>query len=256
MDKEVQLLLGRIIERLPDVLSEDPALAWPSDPDAMEQLLSIDSDSEFVDRCYRAILGRPPDGPGRRSQLTRLAGGERPEVLRSMLGSEEAIEHRLASAGRHVTWDLPYALEAAALAEGLPLNLTYLAYVVAAYGAILGREPDPPGFVSHYRRLLQGKSRREIVDNLLGSPEAQTVGTSQTCTPELLQRLAEFGLTVAMLVLAARKLDALAVTTQRSVTILERLAWRLDELEARQAETMALLRERAGESPTEGPSGA
>jgi hypothetical protein len=222
------------------------------DADTIASLLRVEDDEGFVEASYERILGRPPDPRGRAALLSRLARGEtRTDVLRLVLLSPEAIERRVCSGEGALTWDLPYGLEALALGAGLPVHVGHMVFVMAAYGTILGRDPDARGFLHYYGELLGGTARSEVVGLLLGSSEAHQAGTSMATTPELMQRIADTAQVLGALVLTARKLDWLAFGARRSHDMLERFGERLDELEARQVETMALLRETASELSAE-----
>lgn len=252
VDTEVRLLLKRMAESLSHGVGGPSEVPLAQDADTIASILGLEDDEEFVEASYERILGRSPDPHGRVAQLARLARGEtRADVVRLMLLSPEAIGSRVRSGEGALTWDLPYHLEAVALGARLPVHVGHMAFVMAAYGTILGRDPDPTGFLHYYRELLGGVARAEVVGRLLGSSEAHDAGTSMASTPELIQRIADTAQVLGTLVLTARKLDWLAFGARRSHDMLERFGERLDELEARQVETMALLRETASELSAE-----
>lgn len=70
-------------------------------------------------------------------------------------------------------------------ADGL-LQLADEAFVRAAYGAVLGREPDPGGLAAHLRQVRQGVPRVDIVAALAKSPEAHQRGAPPAWVKEWL----------------------------------------------------------------------
>lgn len=129
----------------------------------------------FVRGLYRVLLGREPDFMGWLRHMASLRGGRsRMDLLRSIANSVEAagkgviptFVDELADRMKHAPDD-PRAIRIRqAMNAGNP------GFVEAAYGLILGREPDPVGFEHNLRRLRLGVRRGQVLSDLARSDEA------------------------------------------------------------------------------------
>ncbi|WP_448207513.1 DUF4214 domain-containing protein [Azospirillum sp. sgz302134] len=117
------------------------------------------SGSAFVDRAYRAVLGRAPDPDGYAYHVARLKEGRsKAEMIGILFLSEEGLARQAAVHG-----------PMAGLGE-LP-TLEGATFVHRAYWGVLGRMSDPEGFAHHLALLDGGMSKFELVGNLFLSSE-------------------------------------------------------------------------------------
>lgn len=133
---------------------------------ALADFLSLPAD-EFLDACYRALLGRAPDRGGRDAFAARLAAGDRPvEVLGRLALSAEGRAYGARVAGlwprfaAALAFRLPvlgYALEWVAAALTLPS--AQRAQRAAAWAAAL-RLREARGEAEGGRRRLQAEIER------------------------------------------------------------------------------------------------
>jgi len=108
--------------------------------------------ADFIEACFLAILGRRPDPEGLHYYLGRLdAGYSKRSILAQIARSQERTNretHLLA----------------------IPDDAAFL---TATYHAILGRSPDPDGFQHYMDILRKSGDRRQIIQDIQTSPEAQ-----------------------------------------------------------------------------------
>ncbi|WP_168220567.1 DUF4214 domain-containing protein [Azospirillum thermophilum] len=113
----------------------------------------------FVDRAYRAVLGRAPDPDGYAYHVARLKNGHsRAEMIGILFLSEEGLARQAAVHGPMAGLDELPVLEGAT-------------FIHRAYWGVLGRMSDPEGFAHHLALLDSGVSKAELVGNLFLSPE-------------------------------------------------------------------------------------
>lgn len=180
---------------------------------AMEPGMMQLDDEAFVRQAYLRLLGRGADADGLRGYLEQLQQGVgRTEIYQILAASEEAQRYEARRqqmrrgmtlyappprsgavvaapswwpAAAPVTWDGP-AAEVAHVDELLELD--GVAFVKAAYVAILGREVDTEGGTVYLQRLRDGWSRMSVVKNLFLSAEGQTRGARLAGLARALER--------------------------------------------------------------------
>jgi len=169
---------------------------------AMEPSMMALDDDAFVRQAYLRLLGRAADAVGLQGYLEQLQQGvDRTVIYQDLARSEEAIRYEArrqqmrksmtvyAPAARStavvpmptwwpaqssVSWEGP-APEVAHVNELLELD--GVAFIKAAYIALLGREVDSEGGQVYLQRLRDGWSRMSIVKNLCTSEEGKTFGS-------------------------------------------------------------------------------
>lgn len=169
---------------------------------AMEPGLMKLDDEAFVRQAFLRLLGRGADPEGLKAYLAQLMQGvSREEIYQALAASEEAQRYEarrqqmrkglavFAPALRHasamvpmpqwwpsrapVSWEGP-ATQVAHVNE--LLDLEGVAFVKAAYVALLGREVDTEGGQVYLQRLRDGWSRMSLVKALSESQEGKTFG--------------------------------------------------------------------------------
>ena len=163
-------------------------------------MMSLDSEA-FIRQAYLRLLGRGADADGLKGYLEQLQQGvSREEIYQALATSEEAQHHesrrqmlrkgvsiyaplvrstsmapapmwRMAAAS--VSWDEP-STHVADIND--LLNLDGVAFIKAAYVALLGRSVDIEGGNFYLQRLRDGWSRMSIVKNLCMSKEGEAFG--------------------------------------------------------------------------------
>lgn len=123
------------------------------------------SDSEYLEDLYQAILGRSPDESGYRTWLTHLeAGGSRGFVLAGFTNSQEF--QRLCAGYGVSAGSFPYQ-------EERDRNPQATAFIQRLYRLVLGRSGDRQGLNDWSGYLLDGGSGSGIVAAFFESPEYQ-----------------------------------------------------------------------------------
>ena len=171
------------------------------------------SDDEYITRLYHAFFNREPDKAGMKSWKKDLANGKgRDYVLNGFLVSDEfralCEEYGIKrdstrtfvrrfykiilgrpddkiTAGELDNWQI--ALDAKAITgsdmardwintrpELLARELTDEEYVQILYNVVFDRDADPSGLATWTGELKSGKTRAEVLDAILASPEFQT----------------------------------------------------------------------------------
>lgn len=148
------------------------AAAGGSRARSLADLLSRE-DEAFVRCAYVSLLGREPDPEGLGHHLERVRGGESKRRLLAQL--------RASPEGRAFGASFPglQALEGEACAWSSAQDVLALqdrAFVQAAYGVLLCREPDEEGLDLYVRRLREGEPKESLLDEIGASPEAVALG--------------------------------------------------------------------------------
>lgn len=126
----------------------------------------------FLDRAYRAVLDRPPDAAGLAGYGHLLACGvDRSAIVEMLVASQEFISVAAEDDFMDRARTSVLRLEAEARLASLAVVRGDVLPIVAAYAVVLGREPDGPGFLGHYRYLRSGGSLRRAVRWMRSGPE-------------------------------------------------------------------------------------
>jgi hypothetical protein len=180
-------------------------------------LLHLD-DEAFLRQVYLRLLGRAADAPGLQGYLEQLQqGASRHDIYQELATSEEGqrYEARRRALRRNLTvvpqaapmapspvalaqpqwlpvlvesWDEP-TVQVASVQE--LLDLEGVAFIKAAYIALLGREVDEEGGTNYARKLRSGWSKMSIVKGLASSDEARQFGAQLPGLHSALQRYAK-----------------------------------------------------------------
>lgn len=137
----------------------------------LARLLRV-GDDDFVRDAYRALLGRDPDPKGSREYAGQLlAGAPRLQLLASLARSVEARE---SGPGRALaTLVLARALRSEATPDSLHalLALDDEEFVIGAYRAVLGRDPDANGGAYYVNVVRGGDPKVDVLATLRQSDE-------------------------------------------------------------------------------------
>jgi len=155
---------------------------------------------DLIRSAYTGILGRRTDTRGLEAYALRLQSGDLSAVLEDISGSEEALQHRVATRGRFFTQAAYRGLlgreaESSALAhyearlaetQDFPGLLTELALseehggwflehrpeiiVDAAYRGLLGRDPDPQARQAYAAELAKSRDTAALL-SVIGTSE-------------------------------------------------------------------------------------
>jgi FkbM family methyltransferase len=152
----------------------------------LDDLLAIESNVDFVRAVYLRMFRREGEPAGIANWQERLdAGLPRPELILEFSRCEEAAQTeyvfqgvRLDSAARALAStgaapSSPEPSESPLELAGLCAIEDDVAFLHAAYRAILGRAAEPAGVESHLQALRKDASREEILLRMAGSPEAK-----------------------------------------------------------------------------------
>jgi FkbM family methyltransferase len=169
---------------------------------SIDELLLV-GDRQFIDACYRTLLGRQADGAGATHYLERLAKGERrAAIISDIARSRESVAFSPATPGlprllnprRFLSVPIPPRLarilrletqyrsatilsdETAQTHDTVPtvsalLSATGENFLHQAYALVLGRTPDPVGLTHFSARLAAGDERLELLAALRWSEE-------------------------------------------------------------------------------------
>lgn len=140
-------------------------------PKVMLNDLLEQSDSEFINHCFRKLLGRQPDLEAAQFYLQQLKKGiSKKQIVSEIRVSDEGRRRRVTIVGFEEL--VPLLVPHATTVEELIAHEGVL-FVHCAYKTIFNRLPDEEGLKFYSERLLTGVSKLAILSEMLDSDEAK-----------------------------------------------------------------------------------
>lgn len=157
----------------------------PPDPSAQGDWTPCTSTGDFVELCFRLILGRIPADFERREHVRALDGASRTDIRRAFLRSPEFLLRR-----RDWMTKLPPPASADPVLDPLGPDARF---VELCYEILLGRPADDSGRAFYVDHLRDGQPRAWAVRSLASSKEFSDdlAGLSDTGAPPVDVQLCE-----------------------------------------------------------------
>jgi FkbM family methyltransferase len=160
-----------------DRIDEPPPAAPPVlSLESEAEVLAVSDDAEFVREAYRFFLGREPDVSGLNyfCDMTRQQG--RGVVINELKASGEGQARQARWAQPEVDQKPEKVFRPEPELSGLLRIHDAGGFVSRAYLHVLGRLPDPQGFIAAVERLHAGEDRAAVLYALATSGEAASHG--------------------------------------------------------------------------------